>query len=153
MPGKLGGLRALPPMSDTCGMSSVRVEQEVSDELAESNLACVRQLFAQLSTAAEKRGRSARVIAQLMGLDEQTVESALAGEMDLTLSDLQELALAVGAHVGYHVQADVDQAFDRIRVATPEAVLASWDDEAEADFDLEAQVKRVLEEKVRSTHA
>lgn len=129
-------------MSNTCDMSTVETENMVSFELAECNLANIRRLFERLRLAARAGNRSVEQIAALLDVDTGTAEALLAGRVDLTLSDLQELALAVGAHVGYDVQPDVDRDFVKARqLESTKAFAEAWP-RTEFGGDVVAKVAR-----------
>lgn len=110
--------------------------RRLSFALAEENAEAVRRLHRDLRDAATQAGLRDSDIAELMGLDAETVEAALAGRLDLTLSDLQELAIAVGAFVGYNVQPGADrllehQLFEDALIAG----YAQWEPSEAADDD------------------
>lgn len=108
---------------------STNLTRPMSVELAEENMASVRRMLAGLAAAARSEGRTHAEIAGLMGVDEETVDAALTGRLDLTLSDLQELALAIGAYIGYQVHGGVDRELDAWSNKTADAAMHSWLDD------------------------
>lgn len=112
------------------------MRRNLSSILAEENAEAVRRLHDALRAAARHSGLSTSAIAELMGLDDDTVEAALSGRLDLTLSDLQELALAVGAFVGYTVQPGADETLEQHQRIIEDSVLASsldWEPAPDVD--------------------
>lgn len=74
--------------------------------LAEANLQRIRLFLIALRKNAQDRGLSHQDIAAQMGLDADTVEAAFDGRIDLTLTDLQELAIAIGTPITFGVGKD-----------------------------------------------
>ena len=86
----------------------------VTPQLAEENLLAMRRMFAELASAAEARGITVSDVAESLGTDVDTAAAALSGAVDLTLSDLQELAFSVDACLSYRVVPHFTAHSDRI---------------------------------------
>lgn len=110
-------------MSHTCGVSSRR---KLSEALAEANLESTELLMERLTAAAEAAGVAHSEIADLIGSDEVTIRAALARRIDVTLSDVQMIALAIGAHVGYTVTPNVDRELRALEDSTLQASVGDW---------------------------
>ena len=67
--------------------------------LAAENAERVQETFRDLRRVAQTNRVSLAVVAARIGIDEEAAEAALSGRLDLTLSDLQEVAIAVGARL------------------------------------------------------
>lgn len=69
------------------------------DALADANSAAFAALFADLRAAATANGRTTGDVASLLGVAEEVAGAALEGSIDLTRSDVEQLAIAAGARL------------------------------------------------------
>ena len=86
--------------------SETRVPHTFTDEqiaLASSNYESQEWLIRELNTAFIMSGRTIEELAADLGMATDEAQAWLDGEMDLTLSELRQLANSVDAHVTYRV--------------------------------------------------
>ena len=76
-----------------------------AEDLARLNMDNVQRMFQELKDFADDISHES--IAAGMGLPSETVGSMLDGDIDLTLSDLQQLALALGVRIEYKIRTEI----------------------------------------------
>ncbi len=102
------------------------------DVVAEDNQDAQTRLFFQLQEAAEEACIDVATVAKSLGVDEATAMAALHGQIDMTLSDLLQVAYSVDAHVGYSVVPNYSRKCEAA-IAPPDwfEVVVDWHDERE----------------------